>query len=114
MVIVYTINRPLTCYNASLVAEIKEDMAIEENLITCNSTADVCFGKVNPLFELLTLTTFTGSFDSLQHLINCKCQSWYNPSSEGMWQQNRAGKALQHDPVQLHHIQNVLCLQNPK
>lgn len=42
----YRKERPLTCYTGSLLAEIDDDLELNETAVQCNYAADVCFGRV--------------------------------------------------------------------
>ena len=40
------ISRPISCYTASRVSEVVEDISLDEKLVRCDYQDDVCFGKV--------------------------------------------------------------------
>ena len=42
--------RPISCYTASRVSEVVEDISLDEKLVRCDYQDDVCFGKVGSLF----------------------------------------------------------------
>ena len=39
--------RPISCYTASRVSEVVEDISLDEKLVRCDYQDDVCFGKVD-------------------------------------------------------------------
>ena len=41
------ISRPISCYTASRVSEVVEDISLDEKLVRCDYQDDVCFGKVD-------------------------------------------------------------------
>ena len=42
--------RPISCYTASRVSEVVEDISLDEKLVRCDYQDDVCFGKVRLFF----------------------------------------------------------------
>merc|ERR1711936_283304 len=42
----YSTQRPISCYTASRVSEVVEDISLDEKLVRCDYQDDVCFGKV--------------------------------------------------------------------
>merc|ERR1711936_797407 len=42
----YSTERPISCYTASRVSEVVEDISLDERLVRCDYQEDVCFGKV--------------------------------------------------------------------
>merc|ERR1712192_372520 len=42
----YSTARPISCYTASRVSEVVEDISLDEKLVRCDYQDDVCFGKV--------------------------------------------------------------------
>jgi len=42
----YSMERPISCYTASSVSEVVEDISLDERLVRCDFQDDVCFGKV--------------------------------------------------------------------
>ena len=44
--------RPISCYTASRVSEVVEDISLDEKLVRCDYQDDVCFGKVGSQFSI--------------------------------------------------------------
>ena len=47
--------RPISCYTASRVSEVVEDISLDEKLVRCDYQDDVCFGKVGSVLHELSL-----------------------------------------------------------
>ena len=46
--------RPISCYTASRISEVVEDISLDEKLVRCDYQDDVCFGKVGSVLHKLS------------------------------------------------------------
>ena len=64
--------RPISCYTASRISEVVEDISLDEKLVRCDYQDDVCFGKVGSVLHTILTDTkchTSGGAHRLQYFV---------------------------------------------